>query len=256
MDKLQWFKFSPVDWLMGKIQRVPEITQIRFIRLVCLYWNKECILSIEDAEIEIDKEHLDMLVSKKIVKLFNGRVVIDFLDEQLDGIAGTREERKRAANIRWDNYRKGLQVDANALQNSNDAMQSYAEERREEKIDKKLLSKIEISDVELPLIEYYKIAVKFQNLFIKNLKEKGAPTKTQENAKFKSYVDPIRLMLELEECTIDQLRDVFIYLDSPQSEFWKKNILSTEKLRKQLTTLLMASKEHINNKPKVKEDRL
>ena len=65
MDKLQWFKFTPSDWMMGKIQRCPEITQARFMRLCCLYWNKECLLSIEDAEIEIDKEHLDILIAKK-----------------------------------------------------------------------------------------------------------------------------------------------------------------------------------------------
>ena len=69
MDKLQWFKFSPTDWIMGKIQRCPDDTQARYMRLVCLYWNKECSLTIEDAEIEIDKHHLDVLISKKIVKV-------------------------------------------------------------------------------------------------------------------------------------------------------------------------------------------
>jgi hypothetical protein len=28
MDKLQWFKFTPSDYMMGKIQRCPEITQM------------------------------------------------------------------------------------------------------------------------------------------------------------------------------------------------------------------------------------
>jgi len=69
MDKLQWFKFAPSDWMMGKIQRCPEVTQARFLRLSCLYWNKECNLSYEDAEIEIDQEHLDVLIKKKIIKV-------------------------------------------------------------------------------------------------------------------------------------------------------------------------------------------
>ena len=56
MSKLTWFKFTPSDYMMGKIQRCPEVTQARFIRLCCLYWNKQCELTYEDAEIEIDKE--------------------------------------------------------------------------------------------------------------------------------------------------------------------------------------------------------
>jgi len=82
MDKLQWFKFTPSDWFMGKIQRCSEITQARFLRLCCLYWNKECNLSIEDATIEIDKEHLDILISKKIISVNNAHLNISFLDEQ------------------------------------------------------------------------------------------------------------------------------------------------------------------------------
>ena len=57
----------PTDWMMGRIQRCPEVTQARFMRLCCLYWNKECKMLIEDAEIEIDKEHLDILIAKKII---------------------------------------------------------------------------------------------------------------------------------------------------------------------------------------------
>lgn len=82
MDKLQWFKFTPSDWMMGKIQRCPEITQARFLRLCCLYWNKNCEISIEDAEIEIDKEHYDILVSRKIISISETNINISFLDEQ------------------------------------------------------------------------------------------------------------------------------------------------------------------------------
>jgi len=101
MDKLQWFKFSPTDWIMGKIQRCPETTQARFLRLICLYWNKECILSYDDAEIEIDKEHLDILIGKKIIKIENDFVVIDFLNEQLDCVAETSQKRREAVLLRW-----------------------------------------------------------------------------------------------------------------------------------------------------------
>lgn len=105
MDKLQWFKFTPTDWIMGKIQRCPEITQARFMRLICLYWNKECVLSYEDAEIEIDKEHLDVLINKKIIKYDNDFICIDFLNEQFKEIECSKEDKSTSAKIgnlkRW-----------------------------------------------------------------------------------------------------------------------------------------------------------
>jgi hypothetical protein len=105
MDKLQWFKFSYADWRMGKIQRCPEITQARFLNLCCLYWSKESSLSIEDAIIEIDKEHLDILINKKIVEIEDDYIVIKFLDEQLLDILNTSKEKKQSGKLgnlkRW-----------------------------------------------------------------------------------------------------------------------------------------------------------
>ena len=136
MDKLQWFKFAPGDWMMGKIMRCDEITQARYMRLVCLYWNKECYLSYEDAEIEIDKEHLDILIKKKIVKIDNDFINIEFLDEQMDGIIETSAKRRDAVNKRWKKVKekqvKVIQTDTSVLQN--DTEESRGEEKREEKI--------------------------------------------------------------------------------------------------------------------------
>ena len=105
MDKLQWFKFTPSDWMMGKIQRCPEVTQARFMRLCCLYWNKECNLLIEDAEIEIDKEHFDILVSKKIISKNETHLNISFLDEQYLEIEDNTNEKRKSGLIgnlkRW-----------------------------------------------------------------------------------------------------------------------------------------------------------
>lgn len=105
MDKLTWFKFTPSDWMMGKIQRCPEITQSRFLRLCCLYWNKECNLSIEDSIIEIDKEHYDILVSKKIICTNEEFINISFLDEQFLEIQENSEGKSKSGIIgnlkRW-----------------------------------------------------------------------------------------------------------------------------------------------------------
>jgi hypothetical protein len=47
-----------------------------------LYWTKECKLSIEDVIIEIDKDHYDVLISKKIISASGDFINISFLDEQ------------------------------------------------------------------------------------------------------------------------------------------------------------------------------
>lgn len=105
MDKLQWFKFTPSDWMMGKIQRCDEITQARFIRLCCLYWNKECNLSIEDGIIEIDQQYFDILVSKKIISKNQTHFNISFLDEQfleVSEISTTKSQSGIIGNLkRW-----------------------------------------------------------------------------------------------------------------------------------------------------------
>lgn len=106
MDKLQWFKFNPTDWIMGKIQRCPDITQARFMRLICVYWNKGCVLSVDDSEVEIDKEHLDILISKKVLKQEKGFIKIDFLDEQIDKINDISQKARESAKARWEKKAK------------------------------------------------------------------------------------------------------------------------------------------------------
>lgn len=115
------------------------------------------------------------------------------------------------------------------------------------KLDKSLLSEIKISDVPELELEYFKIAKAFQELFIKNLKEKNVPSKNQEKANYKNYVTPIRLMMQKDEVTKKQMTEVFDYLKSDRCEnsnfSWKTNILSTSKLREKFTQLLLKSKE-------------
>ena len=127
------------------------------------------------------------------------------------------------------------------------------EQEKEEVQEKKttLLSEIKISDLEDNQIEHFEIAKAYQQLFIKNLKEKDAPTKNQENAKYKDYVDPIRLMMTKDGATKTQLTKVFKFLGSPEGDFWKPNVLSTKKLREKFSQLLIKSQTPgINGKQK------
>lgn len=279
MDKLQWFKFTPSDWVMGKIQRCPEITQARFIRLCCVYWNKDCVLTFKEADIEVDKEHLDILINKNVIKLEDGFICIDFLNEQLFQISKTSKKRRDAVNERWNKVRENntsvSKNDTSAIQEVYKTIQSKSKSKELDNnniLNNSLLSEIKISDdkkffefkdlkfeTTTIQIDYFKSAIAFQNLFIKNLKDKNSLTTQIENAKYKSFVDPIRLMFEKDKVTTTQLRDAYNYLNSPEGEFWKSNILSTSKLREKLPILLAkkntktaleAKKEYLTPNPK------
>lgn len=152
MEKLQWFKFSPTDWTFGKIQRCPDATQGRFLRLCCVYWNKECKLSYEDAEIEIDKEHLDILILKKVIKVELDFIVISFLDDQLITISETSEKRRKAVNERW---KKSKQKPAKEIQNYTSVLQNDTDKIREDKEKKRLERETKFKDDCRPFLSRY-----------------------------------------------------------------------------------------------------
>lgn len=129
MEKLIWFKFNISDWMMGKIMKCTEVTQARFIKLCCLYWNKECLLSYEDAEIEVDEEHIKILISKKIIVLSDEFIIIKFLDEQNSDILETSEKRRNAVKKRWERVK---QSDTSVSKKHTSVLQSDTEKRRQE----------------------------------------------------------------------------------------------------------------------------
>lgn len=97
-----------------------------------------------------------------------------------------------------------------------------------------LLSEIIISDFSEIKTEYFEIAKTFQLLFKNNLTEAGAQTSQVDKAKG-TWIDDIRLIIEKDKYSLDDLRDVYRFLQKDQ--FWKQNILSTSKLREQMPKL-------------------
>jgi len=126
MDNLKWFKFSPSHWFMGRIQRCSEVSQARFMRLCCIYWTNECVMSIEDAEIELGDDEFKQLLKLRIIEEDNGSLVIKFLDEQYSECIDISKLRSKAAIARWkkakakEDNASALQVDASALQDNAD----------------------------------------------------------------------------------------------------------------------------------------
>ena len=97
-----------------------------------------------------------------------------------------------------------------------------------------LLSEIKISDYPQLNEEYFNIAKAFVELFRTNLIEAGASTRNVDKARG-TCIDDIRLMVETDKYTLDDLREAYIFLR--KDAFWKQNILSTSKLREQMDKL-------------------
>jgi hypothetical protein len=254
--ELPFFKFDPTEWIMGKISYQPLEIQGAFIQCCSYFWKKSGVLKIDEIDWRIGKKNLEVLIENDFLSDKDGFLSIEFLEEQLITFESIRT--KRAENGSKGGMAKATKNVANAKDDLVVAKQNVAELRVKSKdidinilINKSLLSEIKISDdkkflifrdkqisVEKETVDYIKTAEAFQKLFIKNLKEKNSPVAQVENAKYKNFVDPIRLMFEKDKATVQQLRDAYDYLNSPEGEFWKSNILSTAKLREKLPVLL------------------
>lgn len=109
-------------------------------------------------------------------------------------------------------------------------------------INKQLLAEAE--NIPEHLQKYYEIAVSFQKLFYNNLKGIGGRVHNIENANFEKWVTPIRLMIESDKITVQQLREVWQFLQG--HEFWRDKVQSTEKLRAKFDTLYSQLKANQN----------
>lgn len=102
---------------------------------------------------------------------------------------------------------------------------------RTKEYKKYILSEINSDDFPELNKEYLEITKAFHSLFRNNLIEAGASTTIIDRAKG-TWVDSIRLMIEADGYTVEDLRDVYKFLQ--KDAFWKQNILSTSKLREQM----------------------
>jgi hypothetical protein len=81
---LGWFKFIISEYMAGDIIFCSDAAQGVFIRLCCVYWARECNLTMKQAARHFEgKETLiQELISDGVVKEKEGQIHINFLDEQ------------------------------------------------------------------------------------------------------------------------------------------------------------------------------
>jgi hypothetical protein len=127
MKQLPWFKFSPADWMMGRISRQSCEVQVAFLRLCCIYWNAECEMTVEHAELECDG-YFDRLVALKMVEVIGDKIGIKFLTIQY--IEGSEKRQKMSNAGKASAQQKLNERSTNVQQTFNECS---IEKRREEK---------------------------------------------------------------------------------------------------------------------------
>ena len=132
MDKLQWFKFTPSDWTMGKISRMSNAIQGEYIRFCCTYWNKRCVMSESDAQIEFSKVSYRKLLDANILTIKDGYVKILFLDKQMEDIAKISEQASIAGKASARARAKAKQKSTPVQRNVNDSQQNKNKTKKED----------------------------------------------------------------------------------------------------------------------------
>ena len=180
------------------------------------------------------------------------------VQKRLDNRSEKSKKARDSAMKRWSKSTMpeipfNEQADTNAMRtqcerienscDGNAIKESKEKEIKEKSYKKLLLSEIKISDFPMLNEKHVDIARAFNSLFKSNLQEAGASTRHVDSAKGTS-IDDIRLLLEADKYTVEDLQAVYRFLQT--NVFWKKNILSTAKLREKMDKLKLELKNGTN----------
>ena len=105
-----------------------------------------------------------------------------------------------------------------------------------------LMSNANASDVTDLNKPYFEISKAFYQLFKNNADKLEVKWSHLDNAKADNFIQPLRLLIESDKRSIDDLRLVWKFLQA--DEFWMPNIQSSAKLRKNFDQLITKAKQH------------
>ncbi len=120
--------------MMGRISRQSCEVQVAFLRLCCIYWNAECEMTVEHAELECDG-YFDRLVALKMVEVIGDKIGIKFLTIQY--IEGSEKRQKMSNAGKASAQQKLNERSTNVQQTFNEcSIEKSREEKSRIRVDK------------------------------------------------------------------------------------------------------------------------
>lgn len=169
--------------------------------------------------------------------------ILNFFEKNEHQIEQLKTSKNRLITIlSWEQYQESEQQIEQQLNNkrttTEQQLNTYKNIKNDNNVknEKKkkniniLLSQVDESTLDQTEKKYYQIAFSFFELVKSSLKELSISVAEIEKAKYKTWVDPIRLLIENDKRTVEEFREIFSFLQ--KDEFWKEQIRSTAKLRK------------------------
>jgi len=130
--ELPFFKFEPSNWENGKIQMCSFEAQGIFMNICSMYWQRLGDLPYKLAVQKICKGNataFDSLIEDEIIKVIDGHICIDFLNEQLAEFENVSKTNSDNARLGWEKRRK----DATVMRPHSEPNAIREEEIREDK---------------------------------------------------------------------------------------------------------------------------
>ena len=102
--ELPYFQFEPAQYLTGNIQFCSYELQGVFINVCAFYWQRSCEVTKEQLQRKFSERYIDELLKEDVLKVVDGKVSIDFLNEQFENITASKtrlsEAGKRGAEAK------------------------------------------------------------------------------------------------------------------------------------------------------------
>jgi HD superfamily phosphohydrolase len=134
LNRMNWFKFDPMLWLTGRIQRQPAEVQVAFLRLMCIYWSEGCLMTFERAQLEAGDDECERLLKAKIIKEKDGMLRISFMDDLFLETAEKSKKAREAIEKRWNNRNTDVSKNhTNESISDTNVLQTYNERNTEKK---------------------------------------------------------------------------------------------------------------------------